>query len=61
MLRRTKAKIREEIATAESKLLQGNFSDYTGAMVLVERRRTLLKVVEIVNEVSKLDEDENDG
>lgn len=60
MIGRIRGKLRELQATAESRLLAGTFSDYTEAMILVERRRTLINAIEIVSEVSKLDEDEDE-
>jgi hypothetical protein len=60
MLTRVINALRDQQAAAESKLLEGQFADYTEAKVLVERRKTLKRAIETVGEISKLDEDEDE-
>lgn len=45
--------IQKQAEIVGQKLLDGNFCDFTGAMVLVQRRKGLLEAITIMNELAK--------
>ena len=53
-----KKRLKERLAETDNQLLSGGFQDFTGAKVLVERRKTLLAAIDILDEqVEDKDED----